>query len=165
MSLLLLIAACSGRCPDGTSPDDARAAAILDLSGAPDAPICFGARDHSVITADGVLLLDASMDDPSAAARVLHLLAHRGPAPPPGPGCVEASLTQEAEAWALELRARARMGLPADRYPFELSFRQSDDIGLIARWLREHPDGAGHVDAVGAGIARRCGPQTTGSRR
>ena len=58
---------------------------------------------------------------------------------------VAQALRREAEAYALEVRLRRRLGAEDTRYEFEPVFFETDpadQVALIEGYLRAHPDGA-----------------------
>lgn len=170
-------AVCTGR----YSADPARQARILGRLGASaegaaavgrwGRPIrmCFGAVRSSVVTEQGVMLMDAKLDDARAAARVAHLVTHLAdglPAIVAGEGdCdarVEQALAAEARALALELRLlRELEAPPPEGGPWEVegvhwAAPPEGREAAVLSYLRAHPDGAPGVDALAAGYARRC---------
>jgi hypothetical protein len=168
-------------CPGRYSADPARQARIVDklVSSEEGAAVvgrwgkplrlCFGAVRSSVVTEQGVLLMDASLDDRRAGARVGHLVMHLAdglPAIVAGEGdCgarVEQALAAEARALGLELRLLRELGAPPPAGgPWEVEAihwaapPEGREAALLA-YLRAHPDGAPGVDALAAGYARRC---------
>jgi len=147
---------------------DDGAALLAGLAPRPLPALCFGRAGPSSVTTEGVILLEAALDDGEAAARVGHLLQHvvEGlPMAHPHPGDCDAqvgvALVAEARSLSLELRLRRALGVraPRLRYPFEGAFwaapaarREAD----VLDFLRAHPDGAPGLDALAAGYARRC---------
>lgn len=185
-ALLLALAACRSRpdprpCPAGFQRDDARAEGIFEalasspegadlLKGVKTPDVCFGEPAYSVVTTEGVLLMDRRLDKGEAAARVGHLLLHVASGalaldPTPGDaGCeaaVDAALRAEARAMALEIRLRRDLGVSSARSPIEPTpefWRAAPALreALLLDYIRAHPDGAPGLDALVTGYTRRC---------
>ncbi|UQA62587.1 hypothetical protein [Polyangium aurulentum] len=151
-----------GRVPEGREARDA-------ARSAPFPRVCFGPAAVSALTSEGVIMLDASLGEGEAAARLGHLSMHvaRGSPlvlPEDRGGCdaaVERALAAEADALALELRLRRALGVTSPKIPYafeEEHWRAEPEARtpLVLAYLRAHPDGAPGLDALGAGYARRC---------
>jgi hypothetical protein len=163
------------------SADEARARSLVArLEGAPEgaaivgrmpagaARVCFGKVPVSAVTPEGVVLLEVSLADAEAAARLGHLLLHvveGSPAPRAGEAdcdaAVRRALGAEAAALGLELRLRRALGVeaPAMRYEFEEGFwgaAPGDREALVLAYLEAHPHGGPGVDALAEGYRRRC---------
>lgn len=170
-----------GSCPARYSADPERQAKIVEVLGKSQEggavvarwgrPIrmCFGAVAPSVVTEEGMLLMDAKLEDARAAARAAHLLTHLVdglPALVKGQGdCearVEQALAAEARALALELRLLRELGAPPpEGGPWEVegihwAAAPAAREAVLVDYLRSHPDGAPGVDALATGYARRC---------
>ena len=167
----LAAAACGGTatCPNGSAGDAARVGRLEGLlQRASSGLVCFGAGP-SIVTEDGRIVLPVDVGDAEAAARLAHLLEHLAfERPPPGAGCVQAWVRQEARAYAVELRERARLGVlePVVRYPFQ----DAESEASIADWLLAHPQGHGPIGPLVADYRRRCArpeiaPEAQGSKR
>jgi hypothetical protein len=120
--VVLVLAACArtnprAGCPAGYAADAERTARLVallrrhpetqPLLGHSPRAVCYAPGAEPGITPDGTVLLDATSDDPSSAARLAHLLVHLGQglmAPPDGSA-------HELPARAVEERARRAMGL------------------------------------------------------
>lgn len=143
-------------------------AAIAGRVSAGAARVCFGQVPVSAVTPEGVVLLEATLADAEAAARLGHLLLHvveGSPAPRAGePDCeaaVRRALAAEARALAMELRLRRALGVtaPALRYEFEEDFWRAapgEREGVVLAYLEAHPHGGPGVDALAEGYRRRC---------
>jgi len=166
-------------CPEGQRAEPARAARIRAQLGSTAAgaqllaerdgdAICFSDIQVSSVTEGRVFLLAEDDTDDALAARLGHLLHHAVngmPFPdevPGGADCeaiVERAVEREAEAYVLEIRLRAELGLVPDRFDFEpavLGTTEPDDRLLVAEYLRAHPDGARNLDPLVSGYLRRC---------
>jgi hypothetical protein len=174
-------------CPLPFAPDGERARALESLlTSTPEGgailariprrsspPVCFGPAVVSAITTDGVVLLDAGLEGPEAAARLGHLLIHAAeglpmahPTREPCPIQVDRALAAEAHALAVEIRLRRALGVagsagPARRLPyaFEDDFWAApagEREALVLAYLHAHPDGAPGLDALASGYVRRC---------
>ena len=112
-------------CPAPSAPDEERRERLVEmLRSTPAAAhlvehmprVCFVAGRESVLTSNGVALLDSSTSDPAAAARLAHLAEHfRSRIVPPerGPRClahVEQNMRSEGRAWAIELELQRALG-------------------------------------------------------
>jgi len=153
--ILALLGCRSIPCPDGWATDEARVARLTALAGRPvDARVCFGPVEELGLRDDrGRFLLDAGAADALLAARVVHLARHGDPAPV-GPGCRDALLREEAEAWATELALRARLGVADPRCPVVAELGSVPTVADVERWLAhsDHP----RATALRASHARRC---------
>lgn len=128
--------------------------------------ICFGEIDHSVVTTDGIVMLDKRLDDHENAARLGHLSLHiieGNPLDAADAGdCearVEKALQVEAGALALELRLRREFGVNRKTYEFEEKFWKIEAEkreAFILDYLQKHPEGAPGIDALGIGYAEQC---------
>ena len=138
---------------------------------------CFGEIDVPVVSEGRVLILDRRAELSEQAARAGHLLHHvvRG-MPYPAEitadtecdAVVETAIEREAEAYALEARLRRAFELPPTRYGYERSFwaaPEAERVGLVGRYLREHPGGARNMDALVSGYAQRCEAERAAARR
>jgi hypothetical protein len=169
-------------CPARFALDPARAAALVEalraapdgaalLARAPAPTLCFGPAAVSSVTTEGILLFDAGLRGPEAAARLGHLVDHLAEglpmARPTDEDCaiqVDRALAAEARALALELRLRRALGAPSGDgrrlpYAFEDAFWTTPDDrreALVLADLRAHPDGGPGLDALASGYARRC---------
>jgi hypothetical protein len=136
-------------------------------------PVCFGPAVVSAITTEGVVLFDAGLEGPEAAARLGHLLIHvtegvpmARPTPEPCPVQVERALAAEAHALAVEIRLRRALGMTGSSgrarripYAFEDDFWAApagERQVLVLAYLHAHPDGGPGLDALASGYARRC---------
>lgn len=129
---------------------------------------CFGTIDVPVVMEDRVLVLDARAaraEQTARAGHLLHHVVHGSPFPsavPADADCdaiVETAIDREAEAYTLEVRLRRAQELEPNRYEFEREFwraSRDDQVALVARYLREHPNGAANMDPLIAGYRQRC---------
>lgn len=129
---------------------------------------CFGVVDVPVVADGRVLVMDRRAPRAEQIARAGHLLLHVTEGLPlpetigAGADCdalVARAIEREAEAHVLEARLRRALELPPDRYEFEPALwaaPEADRVALVARYLREHPDGAPNVDALASGYRQRC---------
>jgi hypothetical protein len=157
-----LLLACASPCPQGSSPDPARASALLALleaqgEGVGSPRVCFGRSGPSGVR-EGVVVLEGGLTDEEAAARVAHLAHHLRDDPAAFvPGDCDAQVARalrlEGEAWATEIRLRRAFGVTS---PLPFDTGGEPDPQQIARWLADHPDGASGIDAIAAGYRRRC---------
>jgi hypothetical protein len=125
---------------------------------------CFG--QHSEVQENGVLSLDESLAGDEAAARAGHLLLHLIVPPwpdsqAPCPERVNAAVEAEARALSLELALRDVLGVSAPKvaYAFADEHRQAapdQRVALIARFLRQYPNGAPGVPDLAGAYAQRC---------
>jgi hypothetical protein len=125
---------------------------------------CFG--QQSELHEGGALVLDETLDDDEAAARAGHLLLHLlippwTESPAPCEERVTQALDAEARAISLELDLRRALGVasPELGYAFAAEHQQAPPdqrIALIARYLRQHPDGAPGVPGLVNAYAQRC---------
>lgn len=169
-------------CPHGFEQNDAAASRITStLAQTPEGKalleetrtrdglrFCFGRRDVSAVTTEGVLLFDNTLANNEAASRLAHLLHHvadgLSPTPKEGETCektVERLLQREADALALEITLRRTLAVHAPKisYEFETTFWQTPAEGrapLLFAYLKDHPDGAPGIDALASGYERRC---------
>jgi hypothetical protein len=125
---------------------------------------CFGPQ--SELREDGPLILDETLANDEAAARAGHLLLHLliPPWPASQAPCeerIDAALDAEAHAISLELELRQALGVqsPSVGYAFTAEHQQvapDQRIALVARYLRQHPDGAPGVPGLASAYAQRC---------
>jgi hypothetical protein len=168
-------------CPEGTHADPDRQAHLaeglrsaLPRLATPDAHAlaqaadfgtwCFGPR--SELQEDGPLLLDESLGNDEATARAGHLLLHvlMPPWPENQSPCEErvaAALNAEAHALSLELELRQALGVttPKLAYAFASEHQQTapdQRIALIAKVLRQHPNGAPGIPGLASAYTQRC---------
>ncbi|MEZ4299449.1 MAG: hypothetical protein R3B70_31145 [Polyangiaceae bacterium] len=134
--------------------------------------VCFGEVKVSVVTEEGVLLMDASADDARQAARAGHLILHLTDGLPAlvrgGGECerrVDSALALEARALSLELSLLEELKAPprpGGAWEIEEVYRAAApakrEEALIG-YLRSHPEGAPGVDGLVAGYTRRCESQ------
>lgn len=188
---MVFLAACGKEapaCPAGMATMETRArglrvllervpegARVIGRVPAGAARVCFGRVPVSAVTPDGTVLLEASLGDAEAAARLGHLLLHviEGPPMPAlvpaapalsGAECgaaVRRALVAEAGALALELGLRRALGVtaPALRYEFEQDFWRAPPEareGVILAYLESHPGGGPGIDALAESYRRRC---------
>lgn len=151
--LVVGLLGCSPRCPGPMAADPPRAERIRGLAALKALPtVCFGwVPDGGVRDGQGRLLLAEEADDAWLAARVRHLVRHVDQVDR-GPGC-EARLRQnEAEAWAVELEHRARLGVEDPNCP--VASGPGGDVARISAWLRHshHPRAVALRDSH----TRRC---------
>jgi hypothetical protein len=125
---------------------------------------CFGPQ--SELREDGPLILDETLADDEAAARAGHLLLHLliPPWPASQAACderVQAALEAEAHAISLELELRQALAVESPKvdYAFTAQHQQAapdQRIALVARYLRQYPDGAPGVPGLASAYAQRC---------
>ncbi len=168
------------RCPPLLAVNADRAGRLWDrLDDAPDGAalitrasslplVCFGQVDLSVVTTEGIVLFDKTLDDDEGAARLGHLLAHivdgMPMANPRDADCeaqVNDALHLEAKTLSLELRLRRDLHVRAKRQVYEFEDRYwatEEPIREQFLWdyLRDHPDGGPGLDALANGYAKRC---------
>lgn len=129
---------------------------------------CFGEIDVPVVSEDRLLLMDRRADLAEQTARAGHLL-HHVVAGLPFPdevaadadceAIVDAAVEREAGAYLVEVRLRRAQNQTAARYEFEPDLwaaAEPEREALVARYLREHPGGAPHIDGLVAGYRQRC---------
>jgi hypothetical protein len=129
--------------------------------------VCFGQVEFSVVTTEGIILLNDQATDGENAAKLAHLMLHFAEGNPlekaDGGDCderVRNALRREARAFALELRLRRDLGVTRKAYEFEDEFWTIQDkekqIFVLFDYLQKHPDGAPGIDALGTSYAKRC---------
>ena len=72
---------------------------------------------------------------------------------------VETAIAREAQAYALEVELRRVYELEAGRYGFEADYwshPEDERLGIVERYLRDHPDGAENLDPLVTGYRQRC---------
>jgi hypothetical protein len=164
-----------GECPQGFATDQRRAHAILGeldrVNAAASTSIsadrmCFGEVNISLITDDGVMLLNRDADDRRGAARVAHLASHLAQRSRFDPtkrssdcdAWVDDVLHAEAEAFAIELDVARKLDveLPyAFAHSSTSSHRESLEASIYA-FLRSHPNGDANVEPLARGYDERC---------
>ena len=120
--VVLVLAACTrtsprAGCPAGYVADAERTARLVallrrhpetePLLGHQPRAVCYAPGAEPGITPDGTVLLDATSDDPSSAARMAHLLVHLGQ----GLAAATDGSAHELPARTVEARARRALGL------------------------------------------------------
>jgi hypothetical protein len=165
-----------GECPQGFNADEPRATAVLDrlrdsnsslTTSVVPSQMCFGATNVSVVTEDGLMLLDARADERASAARVAHLASHISnrsrffPAKRPSDcaAWVDDVLHAEAEAFVIELDVAHDLNVKTP-YAFEedaaRARTKSARVELIAAFLRTHRDGDTGIEPLARGYEDRC---------
>lgn len=168
------------RCPPLFTANENRARRLWDrLDDAPEGAaviarasslplVCFGQVDLSMVTTEGIVLFDNTLDDDEGAARLGHLLAHIVDGMPMGKpsdaDCetqVNDALRLEAKSMSLELRLQRDLRVRAKRqaYEFEAGYwaaEESNREKFLWDYLRAHPNGAPGLDALANGYAKRC---------
>ncbi len=177
-------------CPNGLRADPARAGQIVALTRSTSEggalvtrtpqplQICFANEGTGVVRSDGVIVLAATGDARSAAARLGHLLHHQVEGSPfqeplaPERSCAELvaeAMVAEARAHALEIRLRRELGLADPLWSKELedelsAARPAAQVELVHRFLTgaDHRSGAPNLEHA---YTQRCNSsRATGAR-
>lgn len=143
-------------------------AAVLAALGQTEVRFCWGEIANPVVQEGRLLLMSTADAPPQRAARAAHLLHHAAHGLPL-PDSIDAdadcgalvaqALRREAEAYALEVQLRRRLGAEDTRYEFEPVFFETDpadQVALIEGYLRAHPDGAENLEPLARGYRERC---------